>query len=325
MSLIDILRFAIEQQASDLVLVSDQVPMIKHQGEYKHISIPVLSKTELVRGVSSLLPKEEQQVLESLASTSLVKRWVVRPGGVNPIRVTWQQQPNYVTAVIRLLMPICYQDSQSLDALLLRHAKKAGLIIVSGCAGSGRSRSITRLLRSINKRAAQYLYTVESVVEHKHPSDRSTINQMSWGVNEKQQLFLVNQADILNPNVIYIDEVSTLQLLEAALSHVLAGRLVIMTLKAPDIIAGLDYLMSLMAYHHDSLQKILATHLSLWVSQWLDYTDSKSTLQYAYCEMSKENRDALEANNFRDIFIHESVDQEHKDTLSLEKKEGADG
>lgn len=311
MSVINILRFAREQRASEVLLSNDQTPMARYRGEFRRLATQALSYEGLVSGILPLLSAEQHQELESITPDSPFRCWLVKVDGYR-FRLTWQQQNQYAAASIRLILPWVCKNSADLDTLLLQYIGKPGLIIVSGLAGSGRSSTVTRLLEEVNYSDSKHLYTVSPVIEWQHVSRQSVVNQFAWGVDNRKSMSFLDQAQYSQPDILYVDEISNFQVLFSVLSQVLLGRLVIITVRASTIQEGLRYLLCLSARDDCLVKHVLANHLSLLVHQAIEYNSSEASLHYQYCEITDDERRQIQNGLVENLGnIHNKTETNH--------------
>ena len=112
---------------------------------------------------------------------------------------------------------------------------KAGLILVCGTTGCGKSTTIASILDDINSKRACHIVTLEDPIEYRIKSKKSFIEQREIGTHVpsvKQGLIDVMRAD---PDVIMVGELRDSQTMRLTLDAAESGHLVIATLHATNM------------------------------------------------------------------------------------------
>lgn len=110
----------------------------------------------------------------------------------------------------------------------------AGLIIVSGATGSGKSTTLAGMIDHINNTKALHIISIEDPIEVEHSDAMSSISQREVGVDVDSFEEALNAALRADPDVILIGEIRTLEALKIALRAADTGHLVITTLHTTD-------------------------------------------------------------------------------------------
>jgi twitching motility protein PilT len=112
---------------------------------------------------------------------------------------------------------------------------KAGLVLVCGTTGCGKSTTIASILDEINHKRAVHIITLEDPIEYRIKSNKSFIEQREIGTHVpsvEQGLIDVMRAD---PDVIMVGELRDSQTMRLTLNAAESGHLVIGTLHATNI------------------------------------------------------------------------------------------
>ncbi len=121
-----------------------------------------------------------------------------------------------------------------------------GLVLCAGAAGSGKSSTLSALLRYLAEQRAAYIVTIEQPIELVLPSARAVIVQCEVPTHVQSVAHGVELALQQGATVLGIDELRDAQSVLAALEAVAAGALVLTTLRSPSSSAALAHVLGLL-------------------------------------------------------------------------------
>ena len=109
---------------------------------------------------------------------------------------------------------------------------KAGLVLVCGATGSGKSTTIAAVIDEINRSRSTHIVTLEDPIEYRYLSNKSFIEQRELGTHvptfEKGLLDVLRE----NPDVIVVGELREPEVMRLTLNAAESGHLVIASLHA---------------------------------------------------------------------------------------------
>jgi twitching motility protein PilT len=108
--------------------------------------------------------------------------------------------------------------------------RRAGLVLVTGPTGAGKSTTLSAFVDHINRTRDGKIVTIEDPIELLHPSRRCTIVQREVGTDVQSFAQGLRAAFRQDPDVILIGEIRDRDTLETALAAAEAGHLVLSTL-----------------------------------------------------------------------------------------------
>ena len=137
-----------------------------------------------------------------------------------------------------MVMRLIVSDIPEIDKLGLPKAvhnvlsKKAGLVLVTGQTGSGKSTSLAAMIDKINRERAEHIITIEDPVEFVHPDKKSIVSQREVGAHTDTFAAAIKGALREDPDIILMGEMRDLETISMALTAAETGHLVFGTLHA---------------------------------------------------------------------------------------------
>lgn len=234
----NLLRLAIEKNASDLHLSAGLVPMLRVDGELVPIEQePVMDKNILQQALYGIMTEEQMQ--EYIAELENDFSYAIESLG--RFRVNVFNQMRGPGAVFRTIP----EEAWDLDKLQAPDVFKAichvphGLVLVTGPTGSGKSTTMAAMIDYINQNFSKHIITIENPVEFMHKSKNCVINQREVGQDTKSFSMALRSALREDPDIILVGEMRDIESIRLAITAAETGHLVISTLhtnSAPETI-----------------------------------------------------------------------------------------
>ena len=247
-SIIDLLRLAKENNASDLHLVVNSPPMLRINGSLGSLDgMPPLSPEEISQAFIQLTTPEQR---EEFQHTLELDFGYTLPG-VGRLRCNVAQQRGAISFALRLLPPVI----PSIDELELPQVCKElalrprGLVIVSGPTGSGKTTTLAAMIHHINANRTCHVVTIEDPVEYNHPNLRSAVTQRELGTDTLSFAKALKHVLRQDPDVILVGEMRDLETAAAALTVAETGHLVLTTGHAPSAAQAMERVIDLFPPH----------------------------------------------------------------------------
>jgi twitching motility protein PilT len=181
---------------------------------------------------------------------------------------------------------------------------KAGLAIVSGPTGSGKSTTLAALIEEINGSRARHIITLESPLEYMFENRRSFIRQREIPTHSPSYEQAIIDALRENPDVLVIGEMRTPEVMRLTLSAAETGHLVLATMHSATCAEAVARLcMSFPAELQGSIRAQLADCLVGIVCQRLEYLESAG-FRVPRCEIllgSSAARGAIRGGQFSQL------------------------
>jgi twitching motility protein PilT len=118
--------------------------------------------------------------------------------------------------------------------------RKAGLVLVTGPTGSGKSTTLAAMIDHINKTRACHVLTIEDPVEFVHVPQKAQITHREIGVHASSYAHAIRSAGREDPDVILIGELRTNETMKLALQLASFGILVFATIHTNSASATID-------------------------------------------------------------------------------------
>jgi twitching motility protein PilT len=267
--------------ASDVHLEAGTPVVARVRGELQPLDA-VVSGEQLLQASQDLLGAEGWAQFRKRGSADLT----VAIAGVR-CRASFFRTVRGIAIAIRLLAP----SVKGLHACNLHPdlrrliGSTAGLVIVSGPTGSGKSTTLAALIEEINSAYARHIVTLESPLEYLFTNRRSYIRQREIPAHAPS--FEQGIVDALreNPDVLVIGEMRTPEVMRLTLDAAETGHLVLATMHSASCSEALNRLcMSFPSDIQPSIRAQLADCLVGVICQRLEFL-SAQRLRVPRCEV----------------------------------------
>lgn len=181
---------------------------------------------------------------------------------------------------------------------------RAGLVVVSGPTGSGKSTTLAALIEEINATRARHIIVLESPIEYAFENRRSFIRQREIPTHSPGYEQAIVDSLRGNPDVLVIGEMRTPEVMRLTLSAAETGHLVLTTMHSATCAEAVARMcMSFPAEIQGSIRAQLADCLVGIVCQRLEFIDSIQ-LRVPRCETllaSSASRGAIRSGQFSQL------------------------
>lgn len=291
-----ILKFAIEKKASDVILTAGVPPTVRLKGELINTNAPPLTAELSKQMVYGILT--DRQIAEFEQKRELDLSMTL--DGRHRFRVNIYLQRGAVGAAFRIIPEkVPELDTLGLPPfvgdLSLRHQ---GLILVTGPTGHGKSTTLAAMINLINDKRRVHIVTIEDPIEFVHKSKRSVIDQREVGTDTLSFAEALRHVLRQDPDVILVGEMRDLETVSTALTAAETGHLVLATLHTNDAVQSIDRIIDMFPPHQQSqVRSQLSLSLLAVVAQRLIPRSDGEGLALA-CELLYNN--VAVANLIRD-------------------------
>jgi twitching motility protein PilT len=230
--------------ASDIHLKGGLAPILRIDGELRTLSdVPPLSREFVQSLAMSLLNDRRREILERTGDVAL--SLTATDGSRQRLHV-WQHRGG--TAVAVRLVPAQAPALDKLDlppAVRALAAAGAGLALVAGPAGSGKTTTLASLVDHVGGERACHVITVEDPVEIVLRDRRSVVVQREVGLDAPTTAAALRAALRQDADVVAVGELRDADSIELAIFAAETGRLVLAGLAARDALSAIARLLEL--------------------------------------------------------------------------------
>lgn len=260
---------SVKQNASDLHLCSGDSPYWRLDGELHTLSeAPSLTPAQLTDWCEGWMTAQQRQQLTAEGQTD----GALSLANGRRLRVHVFRQQRGISAALRVLddqprsLASLYAPA-ILSSLMMR---PAGLILVTGATGSGKSTTLAALVHALTQQRASHVITLEEPIEILYPPGRGLIQQREIGVHCASFTLGLRAALREDPDVILLGELRDSDSIRLALTAAETGHLVLATLHARGAPQAIERLLDVFsAQEKDMVRNQLALCLQAVVAQQL--------------------------------------------------------
>lgn len=277
MTLDEILKMAMEKNASDVHLKAGVMPVIRRHGVLRPLAanLPPLTGEQIDHIAFSLMDQNLLRHFEEFKEVDLG----YGISGLGRFRVNIFRQRGTTRMVIRNIPhQVPTFEELSLPPAVARIAAfERGLVLVTGVTGSGKSSTLAAMIDEINRTKNTHILTIEDPIEFLIRDRKSIITQRELGVDSTSYARALRAALRQDPDVILIGEMRDRETIETALLAAETGHLVFSTLHTMDATETINRIVAAFEPHHQQqIRMQLASVLRAVVSQRLARRKDKS-------------------------------------------------
>lgn len=266
--IVDLLKQAHEQGASDLHISVGSPPMLRVHGALQALGEEIVTSEGSLAMASALLTPEQRERFD--ANGEIDFSYEVE--GYSRHRINAYRQRGKVSIAIRTI-PTAIPSLQQLQLppvvgqLVHKHQ---GLVLVTGPTGSGKSSTLAAMIDNINRTQKRHIVTLEDPIEFLHAHASSVVDQREVGSDTKSFSNGLRAALRQDPDVILVGEMRDLETISAAVTAAETGHLVFATLHTTDAPQTVDRIIDAFPAHQQGqIRMQLAAVLLAVISQRL--------------------------------------------------------
>ncbi len=268
MDIKEFLKVMVENEASDVYLTAGTPPMYRIQGVTRPAGKTVLDG-DAVKTLAYDIMSDRQK--EEFAREMEMNLALGYPE-LGRFRVNIFKQQGEVGLVVRLInlriMSIEELDLPNIFKDIIM--TKAGLVLVVGASGVGKSTSMAAMIDYRNVNMPGHIITIEDPVEFVHTHKKSVVTQREVGTDTHSFHNALRNALRQAPDVILIGEIRDLETMESALHFAETGHLCLGTLHSHNANQALERIYNFFPTEfHPTLFMQLSLNLRAIISQRL--------------------------------------------------------
>jgi twitching motility protein PilT len=254
----ELLALLVRQGGSDLHISTNSPPRIRVDGVLLPVDCPNMTAEDTRRLATSVLTSDQIAKLDR--DLEIDCSFGLNEQGRFRANVFYQQ--GAVCAVMRLVPTrIATFDQLGMPRGVCERicALRAGLVLVTGATGSGKSTSLAAMIDHINKNQQGHIVTIEDPVEFTHQHKQSMITQREVGGDTQSFSRALRSVLRQDPDVVLIGEMRDFETIEAALTLAETGHLTFGTLHTSDAVQTINRIVDVFPSHQ---QQQVRTQLS---------------------------------------------------------------
>ena len=268
MDITELLAFSVKNKASDLHLSAGLPPIIRVDGEMRKLNVPALNHKEVHALIFEIMNDKQRKEYEENLETDFsfevkdlsrfrVNAFVQNRGAAAVLRTI----PNEILSLDDLGAPQIFKDIIN---------QPAGIILVTGATGSGKSTTLAAMIDHINATKREHILTIEDPIEFVHENKLCLLNQREVHRDTHSFNNALRSALREDPDIILVGELRDLETIRLAISAAETGHLVFGTLHTNSAPKTIDRLIDVFpAAEKSMIRSMLSESLRAVISQTL--------------------------------------------------------
>ncbi|HWI54133.1 MAG TPA: type IV pilus twitching motility protein PilT [Desulfobacteria bacterium] len=254
MDINELLKTAIEQNASDLHLTVNVPPIIRVNGHLQQISETVLTREFVADLAEQILGEKQKEVFERRGEVDFSHS----VAGFGRFRVNVFRQRGTPALSIRIIPPkVLTPEELGLPDTVKSLARKPnGLVLVTGPTGSGKSTTLAALIDLLNREISGHIITLEDPIEFLHTHKKCIVNQREIGLDSDNFPNALRAALRQDPDVILVGEMRDLETIATAITAAETGHLVFATLHTSSAAQTIDRIIDVFPPHQQNQVRV---------------------------------------------------------------------
>lgn len=266
--IVELLKAAVEREASDLVVTVGVPPTFRVHGDFLRSEFENLTPNETRRLMYSMMDEKQQRTFEENKELDFSFSLT----GYGRFRVNAFFQRSSVGGVLRMIPTVIKGvDELGLPPIVLEVANAPrGLVLVTGPTGAGKSTTLAAMVDFINSNKQVHIVTIEDPIEFFHSHKTAVVNQREVGSDtlnfDRALRAVLRQA----PDVILVGEMRDFETVQSAVTAAETGHLVLGTLHTNSAPESIDRIIDIFPDNQQEQVRVqLAANLVAVITQQL--------------------------------------------------------
>ena len=238
MELGKLLRTAVDNDATDLLLIPKKPPLMRINEEMISVVETPLTQLEIQQVAESMTTDSQREEFERESELN----FAYEREEVGRFRVNLYKSHSGTSVICRIVK----MEIPTIDQLLLPPflgelmMENRGLILITGAVASGKSTTLAALIGHRNNTRTGHILTVEDPLEFLHIHKQSVMSQREVGIDTESYSVALKNVLRQSPDVIVIGEIRDRETMSAALHFAETGHLLLSTLHATNTYQALE-------------------------------------------------------------------------------------
>lgn len=269
MNIHDILQMVVDQEGSDVHLITGIKPYLRVDGSLIVIdAAPVLQAEQMQALIHPLMTDYQKQYVEVNKEIDFGYQF----GDKGRFRVNVYYQRGELAAALRLI-PAKIRSIEELNLPPIFHQLTSfsqGLVLVTGPTGEGKSTTLAAMIDEINQSRSDHILTIEDPIEFVYQPKKSIISQREINQDTHGWDIALRSSLREDPDVVLVGELRDHETIAAALTVAETGHLVFGTLHTFSAAQTIDRIIDVFdSGQQNQIRQQLAATLQAVVSQRL--------------------------------------------------------
>ncbi|MEX2671877.1 MAG: PilT/PilU family type 4a pilus ATPase [Phycisphaeraceae bacterium] len=263
-----ILKTAVDNDASDIHVVSGHPPLVRIHTEMTGLDYPIITPEGVSRIFKHMATEDQAKRFEENKDVD----FSYEVPGLGRFRVNAHLQRGTVAIAMRAIKdnipPL--KDLNLPEVISKLTYLPRGLVLVTGDTGSGKSTTLAAMIQAMNERYHRHIITLEDPIEYAMVSNKCVIEQRELGADTPS--FASGLRHILrqDPDIILVGEMRDLETTAAAITAAETGHLVLSTLHTNSAASTVDRIIDMYpGGQQNQIRSMLANTLQAVISQTL--------------------------------------------------------
>lgn len=268
-SFLTIIKSAAASGVSDVHLRTDEKPCFRLRGDLVQVKAEPLTNEDMILICKIMI--KDQEILAKVDKLKEHDGSFSLPG-VCRVRFNVLRYQGKLGVILRLISDkIPTTEELKLPEVINRIAlANAGLVLVTGATGSGKSSTLAAMINYINQTSAVHILTLEDPVEFVHRPIRARITQREIGQDTNDFNSALRSALRQDPDIILIGEMRDAETISIAIKAAETGHLVFGTVHTTDALSTIGRLISMFPPEEQhAVRTRIADNLHATISQRL--------------------------------------------------------
>ncbi|MGO9471337.1 MAG: type IV pilus twitching motility protein PilT [Isosphaeraceae bacterium] len=240
-----LIKFAVEQSASDIHLQTGASPLLRINGQIRTVESQPITGNELRQFVLSIKPGLTAEKLDEAIVAGLDFSYAIP--GMSRFRCNVYSHlgtPAMVMRIVKLKV-------RSLEELQLPPVLRditlslRGMTLLTGTTGSGKSTTLAAMIDLINNSFRCKIITIEDPVEYIHTNSKAMISQLEVGQDTPTFEHGLRQALRQDPDVILVGELRDSETMRMALRAADTGHQVFATVHSSNAAQTIERILAM--------------------------------------------------------------------------------
>ena len=266
------LEFLVEQDGSDLMIMSGSRAVVRVHGELRPITFgansEILTDAVVRPLVYEILSNRQIKVFEEEGELDLAYELP----GVSRFRSNVYMQSHGVAIAFRAIpSKIRTLDELGFPAGVTKLAStQRGFVLVCGPSGCGKTTTLASMVNYVNKSRKCHIITIEEPIEYLHENVNSIVTQRQVGPHTDSFSSALRVAVRQDPDVIMVGEMRDLETISTALTTAETGALVFGTLHTDNAAKTINRIINVFPFEQrNQVRTLLSDTLTGVIAQQL--------------------------------------------------------